>query len=234
MSAQVPCSLVITAGMLTFYRTKLGIISWQWMMQSYNAAVNYTNRSGDKPIPMERIGLSFLIATSTATSTALYLNSLAKKRAASPLVGRLVPFAAVLVANCINIPFMRSSELQHGIQLYDEDNNKIGLSQYAASLAVAKVIFSRSCLRAISMVIPPVLMVSLEKRIPIIRTNRFVNFGIQLAFIGTSLVIATPLTCAIFPQKYKLNVEQLEYSVQRELAEKGYSPTDVVIYNKGL
>lgn len=234
MSAQVPCSLVITAGMLTFYRTKLGIISWQWMMQSYNAIVNYTNRSGDKPIPMERIAVSFTIATSTATATALYLNSLAKKRAASPLIGRLVPFAAVFVANCINIPFMRSSELQHGIQLYDDNNEKVGLSQYAASLAVAKVIFSRKCLRAVAMVLPPVIMHTLEKRVPIIRTNRFINFGIQLAFIGTSLVVATPLSCAIYPQKCEIKVEQLEFSTQRDLAEKGYSPNDVVFYNKGL
>ena len=139
MSAQVPCNLLITAGMLTWYKTTQGTVFWQVINQSFNAIVNYTNRSGDKPISTTRLGISFGIATTSATATALFLNSLTKKM--PPIAGRFVPFAAVAAANCINLPFMRSTEISEGIQLLNKDDEKIAHSSKAAKMAIAQVNF---------------------------------------------------------------------------------------------
>ncbi|XP_063086876.1 sideroflexin-1 isoform X3 [Cavia porcellus] len=162
MSAQVPMNMTITGCMMTFYRTTPAVLFWQWINQSFNAVVNYTNRSGDAPLTVKELGTAYVSATTGAVATALGLNALTKH--VSPLIGRFVPFAAVAAANCINIPLMRQRELKVGIPITDENGNRLGESANAAKQAIMQVVISRILMAAPGMAIPPFIMNTLEKK----------------------------------------------------------------------
>ncbi|GFO36857.1 sideroflexin [Plakobranchus ocellatus] len=230
MSAQVPMNMTITGCMMTFYKTTPAVIFWQWFNQTFNAIVNYTNRSGDTPISPKQLGLSYAMATGGAVTTALTLNSMVKKM--PPIVGRFVPFAAVAAANCINIPCMRSKELLSGIPIFDENGKRFGESKRAATSAISQVVVSRIIMAMPGMMIPPFIMNSLEKK-PFLKRMPWLNAPIQVSLIGCLLIFATPLCCALFPQKSSMAVSHLEQEVREKIQAMPNAPT-VVYFNKGL
>jgi len=230
MSAQVPFNMMITGCMMTFYKTTPAVVFWQWVNQSFNAAVNYTNRSGDSPIPLATLASSYCAATGSALVTALSLNSLVKSM--PPLVGRLVPFVAVSAANCINIPLMRRLELQNGIMLETKEGEQVGLSEVAAKEGIGMVIASRIGMATPGMVLIPMVMQKLDSR------GLFGRFPkaaapVQIGLVGLVLTFATPLCCAMFEQKASIKPDKLETELQEKIRNMA-NPPEVLIYNKGL
>ncbi|CAM9382250.1 sideroflexin-1-like [Petromyzon marinus] len=230
MSAQVPMNMTITGCMMTFYKSTPAVLFWQWINQSFNAIVNYTNRSGDAPLTVSQLGTAYVCATSGAVITALGLNSLTKR--VTPLIGRFVPFAAVAAANCINIPFMRQRELKCGIPVFDEQGKRLGESTNAAQQAITQVVVSRIGMAAPGMAIPPFIMNALEKR-AFMKRYPWMSAPIQVGLVGICLVFATPLCCALFPQKSSMNVTRLEPELQTKIRESAPG-VSVVYFNKGL
>ncbi|XP_061045923.1 sideroflexin-1 isoform X1 [Eubalaena glacialis] len=193
MSAQVPMNMTITGCMMTFYRTTPAVLFWQWINQSFNAVVNYTNRSGDAPLTVNELGTAYVSATTGAVATALGLNALTKH--VSPLIGRFVPFAAVAAANCINIPLMRQRELKVGIPVTDENGNRLGESANAAKQAITQVVVSRILMAAPGMAIPPFIMNTLEKKAFLKVTVRAVGRPPSVA-VSPPLKLSHPLLSA--------------------------------------
>ncbi|KAK2540654.1 sideroflexin-1 [Columba livia] len=230
MSAQVPMNMTITGCMMTFYRTTPAVVFWQWINQSFNAVVNYTNRSGDAPITVSQLGTAYVSATTGAVATALGLNALTKH--AAPLIARFGPFAAVASANCINIPLMRQRELKFGIPVTDEKGNRLGESTKAAQQAIAQVVLSRVLMAAPGMAIPPFIMNALEKR-AFLKRFPWMSAPIQVGLVGFCLVFATPLCCALFPQKSSMPVTSLEPELQAKI-QKSHPRLERVYFNKGL
>ncbi|OXU27688.1 hypothetical protein TSAR_011618 [Trichomalopsis sarcophagae] len=230
MSAQVPMNMMITGCMMTFYQSTPAVIFWQWCNQSFNAVVNYTNRSGSSPIPLETLGISYVGATGGAVITALTLNKLAKR--GPPLAGRLVPLAAVAAANCVNIPLMRFTELRDGIELQNDKGEKLASSRKAAKEAIASVTVSRILMASPSMILAPLVMTALERR-NLLAKAKWAGGPIQVALCGVCLTFATPLCCALFAQRVAVSVDHLEEDVQKEVLAKEPN-AKTVYYNKGL
>jgi len=230
MSAQVPCNMAITGAMMTFYKTTPAVVFWQWFNQTFNAIVNYTNRSGDAEITNSMLLQAYLSATGCALGTALGLNALVKKL--PPLVGRFVPFAAVAAGNCVNIPLMRQRELLHGIPVFDDNGNRLGDSKVAAKRAIAMTVISRITMALPGMCIPPFFMNRLEEK-AFMKRMPWLASPIQILMVGFCLVFATPLCCAIFPQKSSLALDKLEAELQESIRKKDLQ-IDHIFFNKGL
>lgn len=93
MSFQVPGGMLVTGAMLQFYRTVPAVVFWQWVNQSFNALVNYTNRNANSPLTVTQLGVSYVSATTSALVAAIGCKSYWQKRAS--------PFVQVRLIECL-------------------------------------------------------------------------------------------------------------------------------------
>jgi hypothetical protein len=119
---------------------------------------------------------------SASCGVALGLNALVPRlKSLSPnarlIAGRLVPFAAVASAGALNVFLMRGEEIRQGIDVYpaltDVEKSKVetgelevkplGKSKKAATLAVGETAVSRVLNSTPIMVLPPLILVRLQK-----------------------------------------------------------------------
>ncbi|XP_069756281.1 sideroflexin-2 isoform X6 [Narcine bancroftii] len=231
MSFQVPGGMAITGFMLQFYRTVPAVVFWQWVNQSFNALVNYTNRNAASPISAKQLGVAYLTATSTALATAVGLNLYTKR--APPLLARWVPFVAVAAANCVNIPMMRQQEIISGIAVTDENENKLGKSRIAAVKGITQVVISRVTMAAPGMIILPILMERLEKY-PFMQRIKFLHAPLQVMLVGCFLIFMVPAACSLFPQRCCMATSKLEPELRDSINTKYGDKVKCIYFNKGL
>lgn len=237
MSFQVPGGMAITGAMLQFYRTTQAVVFWQWVNQSFNALVNYTNRNANSPITTYQLGAAYVSATAAAMITAIGCKSYWQKRA-SPLMARYVPFAAVAAANCANIPLMRQNEIKSGVDLIDEDGTKLTKSKLAAVKGISQVVISRIIMCAPGMLILPPIMERLEKY-AWMQKIKPLHAPIQILMCGVSLTFMVPTACALFPQNCSIKATTLQrwepenYELLKKNCEAGEIPR-YLYFNKGL
>ncbi|XP_011688084.1 PREDICTED: sideroflexin-2 [Wasmannia auropunctata] len=237
MSFQVPGGMAITGAMLQFYRTTKAVVFWQWVNQSFNALVNYTNRNANSPVTTNQLGAAYVSATVAAMVTAIGCKTYWEKRA-SPLMARYVPFAAVAAANCANIPLMRQNEIVNGVDLVDDDGRKLTKSKLAAVKGISQVVISRIVMCAPGMLILPPIMERWEKYLWMQRIKPL-HAPIQIMMCGISLTFMVPTACALFPQKCSIKTTTLQrwepenYELLTKNCKGGELPT-YLYFNKGL
>lgn len=231
MSAQVPCNMVIVGCMLTFYKKNSHIFVCHLVNQTFNAVVNYTNRSGFSKQDDATLFKSYVAATSGALACALGSNALLHKFQRAPrYLLKFVPFVSIAIANAINIPMMRHKEFTEGIPVEDEMGRSYGNSIVAPKYAIPQVVLSRVGMGAPNMILGPILFTMMAK------SKKYRNWmaaPLQTMICGFMLVISTPFCCAIFPQKASIQVTKLEPSIQAKVNRLRNPPT-VLYYNKGL
>ncbi|XP_043849308.1 sideroflexin-3-like [Dromiciops gliroides] len=211
-------------------KTMASVVFWQWVNQSFNAIVNYSNRNGNIKATEKQLGVAYIGATTGAVVTALGLKSLTKHLPS--LVGRFIPLTAVCAANCINIPLMREREILMGIPVTDDSGHKLGYSSKAAQKGIFQVVISRIAMAFPALTIPPIIMTVLEKK-DFLKRRPWLSGPIQVGLVGFLLLFATPLCCAFFPQRSSMLVKYLEPELRAQIKEQSPN-TEIVYFNKGL
>lgn len=159
-----------------------GTLGWQITNQSLNVGINFSNANKSMPLPTSTIVKSYFTAVTASCGVALGLNALVPRlKSLSPnakvVAGRLVPFAAVASAGVLNVFLMRGEEIRQGIDVFpvltDEEKHKVetgemevkslGKSRKAATLAVGETAVSRVLNSTPIMVLPPLILVRLQK-----------------------------------------------------------------------
>ncbi|XP_020777312.1 sideroflexin-5a isoform X2 [Boleophthalmus pectinirostris] len=232
MSGFVPFGTPVVVGLLLPNQTLMSTIFWQWLNQSHNACVNYSNRNASQPNPTSAFVYGYLGAVTSAVSIAVGLNVLIQRaKGFSPssrvLVQRFIPFPAVASANLCNVVLMRQWELSEGISVVNEDGNVVGTSKVAAKYALLETALTRIVMPMPILVLPPMIMANLEK-LPLLQGNPRLVLPIHALVCLASFAFALPLAISLFPQTSQISVEKLE----PEIAKAADSKT--VYYNKGL
>ncbi|XP_041928425.1 sideroflexin-5a isoform X3 [Alosa alosa] len=100
MSGYIPFGTPVVVGLLLPNQTLLSTVFWQWLNQSHNACVNYSNRNASQPTSGSKFLQGYLGAVTSAVSIAVGLSVFVQKAerfspATRLLVQRFIPFPAV-------------------------------------------------------------------------------------------------------------------------------------------
>lgn len=238
MSSCVLSNLVVTAGMLTPNLGTAGTLFWQVANQSLNVAINTANGNKSHPLTTQQIATSYALAVSASCGVALGLNLIVPRlKSVLPqtkvLLGRLVPFAAVVSAGIVNVFLMRGEEIRKGITVSDKEGKEYGSSKVAAWNAVGETAASRVINATPIMVIPPLILMRLQRKFPVLSKNKRLEIATNIGLIFSTSLIALPFALAIFPQKREISVEHLESEFQK-LTDSSGLPIKSLFFNRGI
>ena len=256
MSCFVLSNLIVTAGMLTPNLGTRGTIAWQFTNQSLNVAINASNANKSSPLTTQTMLKSYALAVSASCGVAVGLNALVPRlKGLSPgvrtVLGRLVPFAAVASAGALNVFLMRGEEIKAGVDVYPirgpnhespadrGDSSKearnteesLGKSRKAALQGVSETAASRVLNATPIMVLPPLILVALQRRSAWLQQRPRMALPINLGLIFATSVFALPLALGVFPQKRIVLLTSLEDELRKE---NRSSTEDLVWFNRGI
>lgn len=147
------------------------------------------------------------------------------------IMGRLVPCAAVS-AGVSNVFLMRSEELMKTISVYNKDGEDLGCSKMAAFHAVGATAASRVINVNPNMVIPPLILVRLQKLRFLKGKSKLFETAVSIGLIFATFLVALPFALALFPQRRSIAVGSLEKEFHGLKDKNGQEIT--VEFNRGI
>jgi ABC-type polysaccharide/polyol phosphate export permease len=140
-------------------------------------------------------------------------------------------FFACSTAGYLNALFMRRTELERGIDIFDKEDNLIGKSKVAAKMAVSQTANSRFLL-AVPIFLPSIMLYQIEKR-HLMPRNFYLRTLLELLCISFELYIAAPFAISAYPQTATVASTSVEEEFRNLTNARGEQITHFV-FNKGL
>lgn len=231
MSGYVPFGTPIVVGLLLPNPSTAQLVFWQWLNQTHNAAVNFSNANASKPVDTAVLLQGYFGACSGAVAMSVgmtkFLQRLEGRVPGGMLKGLqlVIPYTAVAFANILNVFLMRRGEIESGIDVRDEKGNILGSSKAAAFKAVKETAISRVILPAPILILPPVIMAGLS-RFDFVKRSSKVQLAMNAVLCTLSFGLALPVAISIFPQDSSMPSSEAE----PEFRDKAKT----LFFNKGL
>lgn len=233
LSSFIPANIVVCYGLLTT-KTIYGQMFWQIINQTYNVGFNYANKSNNKVSNNDLIKTyTFAVASSSIVSASvsnLFQNVFSKKYShlTHTFMRGFIPFTAIFLSSTLNLYYVRKNDIDHGIPVYDNNNDEIGYSKIAAKNSFIETASCRTAFRFLSCMAPPLIE---YKLLEFLHANQYLKIhpnlwmATRLSIITSCLYIAMPLSFTILPNKREIDGQDLEDKFKNDRK---------VFYNRGM
>jgi len=130
ISSFMPMNIPLNVGFILMPPTFVNTVGVHVANQSYNATMNYGNANASSPYTSEDISKGAAAAVGSSVAVALTIRQINLKRSAAASGARLIMLNAITstiacaAGGFANNWFMRSAEMQRGIELNDPDTGK--------------------------------------------------------------------------------------------------------------
>uniref|UniRef100_A0A667YRJ1 Sideroflexin 4 n=1 Tax=Myripristis murdjan TaxID=586833 RepID=A0A667YRJ1_9TELE len=231
--ALLPISAPLVVASLVPHRGVTPALFWQFLLQSYSAGFNYTNRnSSSEQKPSLKQALLVVGAVAYATCAGAVPQIVIHRLGISAVPLQVffrsilpIPLSAALAS--FNMYTIRSEESENGIQVFDSKGNPVGISKAAGEKAVRDTALSRAALLGTTAAVPNLLFFFLQ-RTRLFQRNSLLATPVRHMSAAIVLGLMIPVSFSLFPQLGTIERENLEKELQ-DAAVDGH-----LFYHRGL
>uniref|UniRef100_A0A667YJ64 Sideroflexin 4 n=1 Tax=Myripristis murdjan TaxID=586833 RepID=A0A667YJ64_9TELE len=231
--ALLPISAPLVVASLVPHRGVTPALFWQFLLQSYSAGFNYTNRNssseqGQKPSLKQALLVVGAVAYATCAGAVpqIVIHRLGISAVPLQVFFRSIlpiPLSAALAS--FNMYTIRSEESENGIQVFDSKGNPVGISKAAGEKAVRDTALSRAALLGTTAAVPNLLFFFLQR---LFQRNSLLATPVRHMSAAIVLGLMIPVSFSLFPQLGTIERENLEKELQ-DAAVDGH-----LFYHRGL
>ncbi len=226
MNAFAIANFPITFGLICLPATRVNLLFFNLLNQTFNAAFNYFN--GSKNGDNKTLVISYLLAISSSIGSAILFRRILGDPGKSLIKNIITRIFPSCIAGFLNLLFMRSSYAINGINITDKNGNIIGRSKNAG----AKAIFEGGVSRFL-IPLPLALNFIIMKRVNSMNLNKVAVKVFDATLCSALLYFGLPFSIAVFDQNSKAKTSFIEKDLFGKLNSNGYKD-EWVYYNKGL